>query len=511
MTQATQTGELTKAARGAAVTLVGAVAGASLGFVLNFMIARMLGPAGAGIVLQTMAVYTIAMSVALFGLDTTAVWLLPRLREEPGRLRGAFVGMVVPAAAFACVVSGVWWLLVAVAPQLVRGHASLADAIGVASVFLPAGVVMGVAIAATRGLGGVLPFNLIDRLLVPGLRPILTYVAIALGGGTTAVVLAWSVPWAIGMLLALGVAVFQLRRASAGFTSPVWPDEEIRRRISRYAAPRVVASVLDQALIWLDVIIVGVVAGPVAAGVYGAASRFVSAGVVVSTSLRIVVAPRFSALLARRERRELQELYSVTAAWILLFGSPIYLTLAVFASTVLGWLGPGFVDGASSLVVLALGSVVVLAAGNIQSLLLMSGRSGLGAINKGIVVTCNVLGNLVLVPRVGIIGAAASWAACMLLDTVLAAYQVRRATGIHLALGMITRVGTAAVLCVCVPGIVVRLTLGDGWEALLTAVLLGGVALLSYVWWDRDLLHIDELLPGRSRRERADVLPGGDE
>jgi O-antigen/teichoic acid export membrane protein len=495
-------GELGRAARGAAITFVGALTSAGLGFLLNFMIARQLGPAGSGVVLQAMGIFTIAMSIALLGLDTAALWLLPRLTAEPARLRGAYLALAVPAVAGSALVAAVWWLVVTLDPGMFDGRKGLVEAISVVLLFLPAGTLMTVSIATTRAFGSVLPFNLIDRFLVPGLRPVLTLVAVGVGGGATAVSLAWAAPWAVGMVAGLAVVFRQLSRATrGGDRGPLLADRVMRTSIAKYAAPRAVAAILDQAVIWLDVILVGIIAGPVAAGVYGATSRFVSAGVVVSNALRIVVAPRFSALLGGGRVSEVQELYSVTAGWILLFGSPIYITLAVFASEVLSWLGQGFGGGATSLVILAIGSMVVLAAGNVQSLLLMSGRSGLGAINKAIVVAFNVVGNVVLVPRVGIEGAALTWALSMVLDTALAAFQVRRITGVSLSIGFISKVATAATLCVAVPQLVVRQLIGDDWPSIIAAIAVSGAALLGYMWLDWENLHLHELAPKLSRRQ----------
>lgn len=45
--------------------------------------------------------------------------------------------------------------------------------------------------------------------------------------------------------------------------------------------------------------------------------------------------------------------------------------------------------------------------------------------NKGVVVTLNVVGNVVLVPRFGIAAAGAVWAVCMIVDALLAAIEVR--------------------------------------------------------------------------------------
>jgi O-antigen/teichoic acid export membrane protein len=143
--------------------------------------------------------------------------------------------------------------------------------------------------------------------------------------------------------------------------------------------------------------------------------------------------------------------------------------------------------------ILCLGSVATLAAGNVQSLLLMSGRIGWGVTNKLIVLVFNLGLNLWLIPRVGITGAAVSWALSMVLDTALAAIQVRRATGLTLAPGATAHALAAVCLCVVVPSGAVLLTLGQGNLHLLLAMLVSGVLLLAYCAVDRHRLELVDL------------------
>lgn len=487
-------GELGRAARGGAVTLLGSAASAVAGFTFNLMLARLLGAEGAGVVLQAVAAFTIALALAKLGLDTTAVWMLPRLvRTDRSRLRATTVGILLPALIAPLLVSCGWFLYRAVAPSGGGGGAVQA-AMSVVALFLPAATVMTVALAATRAFGGVVPFNGIGNVAVPMMRPVGLALVVAVGGGTLAAAASWSAPWLVGMVLALLVLARMLRRTTKTAGGAWLPDRQLVRQIFAYSLPRMLMAGLEQTVIWLDVILVGVMLGSTQAGIYGSAARFVAAGVIVLTALRIVVAPRFSALLAERRVAEVEELYSVTARWVLLFGAPIYLMLAVFAPTVLGWLGPGFRDGVPSMVILSLGSILLLAAGNVQSLLLMSGRSSWGAFNKSVVVLFNVVGNLVLVPRVGIEGAAATWAVSMALDTSLAAWQVHRATGIALAARSVALTALAVSACVAVPSLLVIRVAGQGSLQLLVSAALGGVVLLGYCLLDRRRLRLDELV-----------------
>jgi O-antigen/teichoic acid export membrane protein len=314
----------------------------------------------------------------------------------------------------------------------------------------------------------------------------------------------------VGLLLALVVLARQVRgfERRRGATGRLVPRRDTMRRILGFALPRTLASGLEQSIIWFDVVLVGVIAGSAAAGVYGAASRFVAAGVIVLTALRIVVAPRFSSQLAAGRVQEVQTLYTVTAGWILLFGAPIYVLLAVFSPTVLGWLGPDIGAGVPAMRILCLGAIMLLAGGNIQSLLLMSGRSGWGAFNKAVVFTVNVIGNLLLVPPFGITGAACAWALCMSLDTGLAMLQVYRFTRIRPALGRILLVLGIVLVTVGVPAVLVMTVLGNTTVAFLSAAVLSGLLVLGYCWVDGRRLRIGELralVPARGRGQDARV------
>ena len=198
------------------------------------------------------------------------------------------------------------------------------------------------------------------------------------------------------------------------------------------------------------VLLVGLLAGDAASGIYGGAIRFIQAGMVVDTALRVVVSPQFSKLLHQRRTSELRDLYATASIWLVLFAAPIYTLMAIFAPALMRILGDGFAPGANVLVVLCIGSIVTFMAGNIHSLLIMSGRSGWAAVNKVVVLTFNVVGNVIFIPRGGMVAAAIVWAVCMVLDAAMATIQVSRFIGVTPKLSEVVKpilvVGVSAVI-----------------------------------------------------------------
>lgn len=489
--------ELSRLARGGLVGVVGAAVSAVAGFALTFILARKFGDEGSGVVLQTVAIFSIALGMARTGMDTTSVWVLPRLvQTDKSRIRSATTALLAPTLVVGIALAIVLHLL---APLLASSRddygRQLVQAVQATSWFLPCAAVLMVALAATRGLGNIVPYTLIGNIGLAGFRPFMVLLAAALGGTAVLASVAWAVPAAVAMILALIVLwhriTVQERRANG--PGKWWPDRELHARIWKFSLPRWYSAGVEQSITWFDVVLVGSIAGTGAAGVYGTVSRFVTAGLIVSTAMRMVVSPRFSALLGEKKIAQVQELYTTSMTWILMLGVPIYGIFIFFATTLMGWFGEEFGDGATPLVILSAGSLALLVAGNVDAVLMMSGRSGWLAFNKSVVLALNITGNLVLVPLWGISGAAAAWAFSFLVDSTLAIVETRIFLGIKLDLRRIGYAVAVSGSCVALSSLAAIHFLGRTTVSVFVAGAASMVLLLLSCWIDRRRLGLTEI------------------
>lgn len=491
-------------ARTGSVSFAGAAVSALMGFALTFVVARAFGEYGAGIVLQAIGVFSIALGLVKCGMDSVAIWLLPRLKvSDRGEVRAALTFMLTVVVVGGAI-GGL--VLALIAPIVARpGGDDLMDALRLLAWFVPPGAVMVAALAATRGLGGILPYVLVGSIGVPVSRPILVIIVALLGGTASLAVGVWALPVTFGMIAALLVLAHQIGRLEPHDEKRRWwPQAGRRRSIVRFAIPRTISVGLEQSVLWLDVILVGFLAGTSAAGIYGGATRLIAAGFIVDTAIRVVVSPRFSTFIHEGRQDQLQSLYRVAAMWLVLLSTPIYITLAAFAPTVLLWLGPGFVAGSDALLVLAAGSVITITAGNIHSVLLMSGHSGWAAVNKAVVLVLNIVGNLILVPLIGITGAAISWALSIMVDALLASIEVRFLVGVRIESRSVCYALFVPLITVGGPAVLLQALLGrDSMLGLILTVCVGAGLLLAWcgldrrrlnfdIWRRRDLDHVDE-------------------
>lgn len=189
-----------------------------------------------------------------------------------------------------------------------------------------------------------------------------------------------------------------------------------------------------------------------------------------------------SRLLGRGERAAAAAVHRQLTIWALVLSWPVYLLLAVFGLAFLELFGPEFTAGATAMTVLALAMLVNTGVGNVQSLLLMGGRSGLHltATVIGVVVTVSL--GLWLIPGYGVTGAAVAWAAGIATENLIAFGCARSVLGqplvdaalLRAAAGVVVGVGIAALVGVLaggrgIPGLVVALSvLAAGCVGLLT-------------------------------------------
>jgi O-antigen/teichoic acid export membrane protein len=497
-----------KLARGGLLTFTGSGVSAVMGFAFTVILARMLGDSGSGVVLQAIGIFTIALSVARLGMDSTAVWIMPRQAQgDPSALRSTALYLLGAAAAAGLVGAVALHAGATAVADGTRGNTSeVAHAVQAIAWFLPVASVLLVALSLTRGLGGLRTYVAVGSVGLPTARPILTAVVAGAGGTLAMVTLAWAIPLAPALIVAIVVVMYQVKRREPRENARLsWrASRPMLTTLNSYAAPRTISAILEQSLMWLDVIIVGAIAGSAAAGIYGGAVRLVAAGIIIDTAIRVVVSPAFSALLHQGRSDTVQSLYRTAATWLVLFSSPVYIMLAIYSPLVLSWLGESFEAGADALVVLCLGALTTLMAGNIHSVLLMSGHSGWAAVNKLVAVAINIAGNLLLVPAIGILGAALAWSISVFVDAFLASIEVRKLVGVTADLRVVAYALIVPLISFGIPGVLARVVAGPSLLALLISLLIGTVAFAAWCRFSRERLSLSRLsLLARTRRPPA--------
>ena len=469
-----QTSHLTASLlRGASLTTVGAVVNAAAGFVLVVVIARALGAGQSGLLFTATALFTLVAVIGKLGADTGLVRdLAGRIalgrREDLRRL--VLLGAVPVVALTGLLSAGAFWAAPALA-QLCFAEPSQGGTtlLRVLAVALPFGALSLVAVAASRGLGDVVPLVVVENVGKPVLRVALCVAVGVAGGGVVAMGWAWSVPVLVGCAAAVLLLARRLAACAAG-AGPGAPWRSLAPPFWRFSSLRGVASALDVANVTAGTLLVSALVGPVEAAVLAGAMRFAQAGTLGLQALRLVIAPQISRLLAHSRYDEVQRLHQTTTLLAVLVTGPAYVLLALHAETALALLGADFAVGAPALQVLCVAMLVNLVTGNVQVVLLMSGRSGTTVVVVGACLGLNLALGLALVPRYGALGGALAWGAAVAVENLVYQAVVRRRLGIRTSNRPL---GLACVLvlgCFLLPGLLGPVVLGQGWQASLAVI-----------------------------------------
>jgi O-antigen/teichoic acid export membrane protein len=168
--------------------------------------------------------------------------------------------------------------------------------------------------------------------------------------------------------------------------------------------------------------------------------------------------------------------------------------MAIFPATVLGIFGHQFTSGAVALTILSLAMMINLGTGNVTVVLLMGGKSSLSAYNALAALSVNVVLNLLLLPRIGIAGAAIAWAASIAVDNIAPVIEVWLTLGIgSFGSGYWLAVSTSAA-CFGITGLLVRGLMGATFPALVVAITAGVIAFAGALYAARRRLGLAGLL-----------------
>jgi O-antigen/teichoic acid export membrane protein len=191
-----------------------------------------------------------------------------------------------------------------------------------------------------------------------------------------------------------------------------------------------VASILEAANQYFDVILVYWMLDSVTAGIYFAASRLANIFAMLSAALYTFAARRLPSLYFGKNHtqfeRTLQLMAEVTALCVII-GLPV---ISIGAPYLLGLFGAHFAVQKWVLIVLSIGTAIQAAGGPAAAILQLTGHEGKYIPVVAANVVLRLLGFVVLIPWLGVLGAAISATVSLTLATIALNVLCRRRTGV---------------------------------------------------------------------------------
>ncbi len=499
-----------RAARGTALNLAGSIVSAVLGFVTVGLITNHWGPAGAGLFFAATALFTLAANGARMGSEAGLTYFVARLRSSGEHASvPAVVGAGLTLTGSVATLAGLGGLVLA--PQLAAliadgadGRAEAETMIRILAVAVPLFALSQGMMGASRGFATMRPAVLAGQIVRPTSQLLLVGAVVLTVGSLPALALVWSVSSAL--TLAVIAVWLRGRMATVRGRHPVDPEASpgsARAHVTayrRFAAGRAGADLVSAALERLDVILVAAFLGEAGAGLYGAAGRLILAGQLLMIAASQSMAPLLAASFAAGRDDEARRLLRTITGWNVTLLWPLFICLGIGAPTALSVFGPEFADGADLVVVLSVAMLAIVAIGGGDTVLTSTGDSLVSLVNHVIALVVLLVAAAVLLPSVGIVGAAWAWAVSRLTLRVLATARVWRTRGVHAFGRPLLAAALAAALAYGPVGLAAVAVLGPGALAVAVNVGVGGLVHLVALSRLRHELELDRFVAVLARR-----------
>ena len=233
---------------------------------------------------------------------------------------------------------------------------------------------------------------------------------------------------AAAMLMGLAVQAFSIARALPAVHTAAARYET--RRWTASGGRFWLSSILEAANQYFDVILIYWMLDSVTAGIYFAASRLANIFAMLSAALYTFAARRLPLLYFSKNHEEFEHtlvLMAEVTALCVLSGLVI---ICVGAPYLLGLFGPAFVAQKWTLIVLALGTAFQAAGGPAAAIIQLTGRESSYVPVVAANVLLRLLGFFILIPWLGVLGAAVSASLSLGIATIALNLICRRWTGV---------------------------------------------------------------------------------
>lgn len=407
--------------RGVVGTILLKVGSGGLAFAVFSLAARTMSPDGFGIFATWLSVAQIAAVVGLVGQESLLVRFLNEYQvgDRPDLIKGLLqsslkitaVAMLVIILCMAVVASlrGDWWVLILAVSAYTAVNA---------------GVMLGSQIAR----------SLVSILMGEGNREffwrvlvVLFLIAMLLAHrqlNPTELFAVMTIALAVSLaaqVISIARVLPDLRATAARFEPTRWRSSSLHFWL---------ASILEVANQYFDVILVYWMLDPTTAGLYFAASRLANIFAMLSAALYTFGARRLPSLYFSKNHLEFERTLRLMAEVTGLCVVAGLAAIWIGGPYLLSMFGPHFIEQHAVLTVLAVGTAIQAAGGPSAAILQLTGHEKIYVPVVAANVALRLVGFLILIPWLGILGAAVSATLSLALTTIALNVLCRRRTGV---------------------------------------------------------------------------------
>jgi O-antigen/teichoic acid export membrane protein len=399
-------GDLFELIRGSSIGFSMKIAGLGCAELFAFVVSRVMGAEAWGVFSMALSMITIGSIIGTLGLD------IGLLKLAAGNKAAADTsGLYSKSLLLTCIASGICTVLVYYNAHFIA-----------ATVFNKPSMTKSFKIAAFA----IFPFSLmkLNTQTLRGLKKITKYVflnfvarhlfallflllLLVITTGNNLVIIAYI----IGLYVIVGISFFWLSGEDilSGFLEMhQWFKKHVYYRLLKISLPLLLASSLTFVKGWIDTIMVGIFLTKADVGIYNIALKLSALTAIILTAVNTIAAPKFAEAYENNDTDQLEQVVHHSTRMIFYGSLPILIIFLIIPGPILSIFGSEFTAGKYALILLSIGNFINAIAGSVGYFMQMTG-SQVAFQNITLVSTCLGVGlNYLLIPMLGIEGAALS-------------------------------------------------------------------------------------------------------
>ena len=392
-------------ARGALVNLGGKAIGRGLFILSQIILARILGPDLFGLYGIGWIFFRLSGIVSTLGLESGVIHFSSQIWEND---KNKFTEIVLSAFITVFFVGGIISFLVYLGADSIAqafNKTALEEVLKGFSLGIPALAGITVLSSATRVSKDMKRSNLIEEIFLPGTTLLAIFLVFILKGNLY--------DYVLGSALATWLSLFLSLFVSNNKSIPIRTSwEKIRPFIKKlvvYSLPVALPALLGTIISLADRIFTGYFLPEVDTGIYQSVSLISALFIAVLSAFKTISAPLLADNFHKQDQDQQQNIMRDSTRWVLILCAPVLMFIFIFPGELIALVfGSQYLPGIQTLVVLGLAQLINISKGPVDQLLIMTGNQGSWLKVTLVAVVVNLLTNLIMVPTLGINGAALS-------------------------------------------------------------------------------------------------------
>jgi O-antigen/teichoic acid export membrane protein len=416
-------------AKGAGITAFGMFFSKAITYFYRALVGRALGPEAYGQLSIGIMIVGIAATLSGDPVRNGLKKFIPEYREEGDT--ASIKGMVLSALQInllgSILVGGTIYLTAPWIATQIFHSAELVPIIRIMGLVpligRPYDIFIDTTIAFNKAKYKVISTNIVQNLTQLAVTSILI---IPIGMGVMGAI--WG--WVLAVALTLPLAFYYMeRKVGPILTKKVKPVYH-RKKLFKFSYPLMLSGIIATVLNWTDTAFLGYFMTESAVGLYNAAFPTALLILIPHQAIGQLAITSFSELGAKDRSKE--EMLKTSARWVFALTFPTFLIMTLFSSELLTLLfGKQYATAGTALAILALGHLVNTAVGRVGSLMKSSGYTKIIFYNSTANLAANIILNILLIPPLGIIGAAIATSGSIIVMSFLLTAEVYRFEKIH--------------------------------------------------------------------------------